>query len=192
MPEEQIVIKPLSLFKRRFAKDIHQAKSIESNREQEELYIEITRDGIYDILPEGFFHQPKDRKHYKSLSDMIFDVKRHRQEEQKARQFFLPIENEILHSRVAVEQAEKAIFYELENNGFNDFLIDFWKLNDYKEYKAINLLVRFLPILYRLSNQLELIKICYELLLRVPVSIEVKFYGEIQHTGNEGWFRKRI
>ena len=75
LDREHLIMKPLSLFKRRFAKDIHQAKTIENNTSADDLYIEVTRDGIYDILPEGFFHQPRDRKHYKSLSDMVFDVK---------------------------------------------------------------------------------------------------------------------
>ena len=48
-------------------------------------------------------------------------------------------------------------------------------------------MVRFLPILYRRSNQIELIKICYELLLRVPVVIETKFKGEVEATEQTGW-----
>ena len=185
--DNDILIQPVSTFKRRFGKDIHRTKIIYDKQDNIQLLIEMTRDGIYDLLPEGMFHQPRDRKHYKNTSDMVHSVKVQRQEEQASRQFFLPIENEIYHIRTFIEQAEKKLFYELENNASNDFLIDFWRLNKYKKYDSIHLLVRFMPILYRLTQNLEYVKICYEMLLKQKVDITINDTFDWKATTINSW-----
>ena len=173
MNDDDIILQPVSVFKRRFGKDLHKAKLLIDKQDNENILFELTRDGIYDLLPEGLFHQPRDRKHYKNTSDMVYNVKVQRQEEQAARQLFVPMENELFQLRAYLERAEKRMFYELENNASNDFLIQFWNLSKFKQYPTIAILVRFMPILYRLTASLEYIKLCYEILLKQVVSIEI-------------------
>lgn len=187
MKDTEFILQPVSIFKRRFGKDIHQAKVNYDKQDHENILIELTRDSIYDQLPEGMFHQPRDRKHYKNTADMVHSVKVQRQEENAARQFFLPMENELFHLRSYLERAEKRLFYELENNISNDFLIDFWNLNRYKNFDTIALLVRFMPILYRLTANLEYVKLCYEMLLKQTVNIQIVYKNVKDQVSDQNW-----
>lgn len=185
--EEQLLVQPISIFKRRHAKDIENARVWIDQLDDESLRIDLTRDGLYDLLPEGLFHQPRDRKHYKQVSEMVQNVKTQRKEEQEARLLFAPLENELYLIRTALEREEKRLFYELENNISNQFLIDFWNLNAYASYATIPLLLRLMPVMYRLSCNNEYVRICYEMLLQQEVDIKVVYNHEIVPVCNAGW-----
>ena len=183
----KIIFKPTSLFKRRFSKDITEAKVGDNSWGEYELHLNVTRDGIYDTLPQGIFHQPKSRSNFRKKADMLANVKVTREEENNARNFFQPMENELLHLRTAVERAERKIFFDLEHSETNDLLIKFWRMDKYRMYPTLPLLVKLMPIIYRLSGNLDYIKICYELILRVPVSISVKHNFNDLDTSLTGW-----
>ena len=184
---DEVVFKPVSLFKRRFSKDIAGVKATETDDDRQQLQIEVTRDGIYDTLPQGLFHQPKQKTGAKKRGDMVANVKTTRAEEQSARQFFQPMENELYHLRTAVERAERRIFFDLEHSERNDLLINFWNLGAYRRFATLPLLVRLMPILYRLSGHLEYTKTCYELLLRVPITIGIRHDYQPLPTSLVGW-----
>lgn len=183
----RVIFKPISLFKRRFSKDVSAVKLSENANGDQEFHIEISRDSIYDTMPEGLFHQPKSKTAFKKKSDMVANVKTVRAEEDSARRFFQPMENELLHLRTAIERAERKVFFDLEHSETNDLLINFWNLGSYRQFSTLPLLVKLMPIMYRLSGHLEYIKICYELLLRVPVSIEIRHNYASMPTSLTGW-----
>ena len=184
---ETLVFKPVSRFKRRFSNDITGVKVIETQDDQQQLYIEVTRDGIYDSLPQGLFHQPKIKAGAKKRADMVENVRTTRAEEQSARQFFQPMENELYHLRTTVERTERRLFFDLERSERNDLLINFWNLEAYRRFATLPLLVRLMPILYRLSGHLEYTKTCYELLLRVPIAISIYHDYKPLPTHIAGW-----
>jgi hypothetical protein len=184
---DKIIFRPASLFKRRFSKDIIDAKVADNSWGDYELHIDVTRDGIYDTLPQGIFHQPRSGSTFKRKSDMLANVKTTREEENNARKFFQPMENEMFHLRTAVERAERKIFFDLEHSETNELLIKFWRLESYRRYPTLPLLVKLMPIIYRLSANPDYIKICYELILRVPVSISIKHAYNDMDTTLTGW-----
>lgn len=184
---DQLIVRPVSIFKRRFRKDLASASVQRNNVGLDELHVEITRDGVYDVLPEGIFHQPKYKKNERNRTTLISDVKRMRDEEEAARKFFQPMENELFRLRAEVERAERKLFLDLEESKTNDLLINFWDLRDYRSYPTLPFLVRLLPIMYRLAGKLEQINICYELLLGVPVSIAVVNVFDSIETNMDGW-----
>ena len=184
---ETLVFKPVSRFKRRFSNDITGVKVIETQDDQQQLYIEVTRDGIYDSLPQGLFHQPKIKAGARKRADMVENVRTTRAEEQSARQFFQPMENELYHLRTTVERTERRLFFDLERSERNDLLINFWNLEAYRRFATLPLLVRLMPILYRLSGHLEYTKTCYELLLRVPIAISIYHDYKPLPTHIAGW-----
>lgn len=183
---ERLIFKPTSLFKRRFSNDVSGASLSENENGDQNLHIDVTRDGIYDTIPQGLFHQPK-KAATKRKSEMVANVKTVRAEEDSARRFFQPMENELLHMRTAIERAERKIFFDLEHSENNDLLINFWNLGKYRHYPTLPLLVKLMPIMYRLSGHLDYIKICYELLLRIPVHIHVRHHYENMETALSGW-----
>ena len=60
------------------------------------LLIELSRDGFYDMLPEGVFHYPTASEVRQDVADMTREYKKKKKEEQEARVFFTPFENEFL------------------------------------------------------------------------------------------------
>ena len=83
------------------------------------LKINISRDGIYDSLPEGIFHYPKTERLNQSVDDMTKEYRSQQKEEENARQFFLPFENEFFLSGIIREKEEKEFLFKL-NQGKPD------------------------------------------------------------------------
>ena len=63
--KERFMIAPQGQFKRPFRKDVLEARTVDYNFVRF-LTVNLSRDGIYDSLPEGFFHYPRDDKTQKS------------------------------------------------------------------------------------------------------------------------------
>ena len=80
-----------SNFKRPFRRDILDHKNSLSSINDYTLNLNLTRNGIYDSLPEGVFHDSSSAA-FKGLS---YQKKREKQknEEKEARKFFQPIED---------------------------------------------------------------------------------------------------
>ncbi len=184
---DQLIAWPKSIFKRRFSKDINSVWSEKNNIGIEELHFELNRDGVYDILPEGVFHQRKSKRNGQNKGEVIADVKQARAEKESARLFFEPMENEVLHLRIQIERAERKLFLDFEQSETNDLMINFWNLEEYREYPSIPFLIRLLPIMFRISGKLDLVKTCYELLLGVPIKIKMTHDSDTWNMPMSGW-----
>ena len=83
----EIVIIPDGSFRRKYSKDVISAEVIKSDDGQKVLGIHVTRDGLYDSLPEAIFHdlstQPLTSGH-----EMAKLSKMQKNEEKEARLFF--------------------------------------------------------------------------------------------------------
>ena len=79
------------------------------------LHLSVNRDGLYDILPEGVFHQPLYRKEERNKDKVIEEMRVHRIQEAYARKFFQPFEAEINRSLILAQLYEnrfdKPYFY---------------------------------------------------------------------------------
>lgn len=87
---DDIDVKPQSLFKRGYKKDIEKVST-----DGERLIFEISRNGLYDTLPESLFHEEvsyeeiarnKDNKRWVEKRRKKHDI-----EEEQARIFFFPL-----------------------------------------------------------------------------------------------------
>ncbi len=124
---EQILIRNQGVFKRSFRKDIMDCEIKEINSFEEVLEIGVSRDGLYDLLPEGLFHQ-SERGSNQSVQRMVEEHKRFKSEEMIARKYFQPFENEFFKQKVQVEQNEKNFYYRILSEK-NQLLQQFWKLD---------------------------------------------------------------
>jgi hypothetical protein len=97
-----IVFIPDGSFKRNYTHDILFAEVRKLNNSQQVVNIHTSRDGLYDSLPEGLFHE-QTHERITSGKDMAEDSKKLKLEEKEARNFFLPFENEIFFQRVILE-----------------------------------------------------------------------------------------
>jgi hypothetical protein len=105
---DQVTIRPVGTFRRTYGRDILRAELEEGDFAHEtSLEIEVSREGIYDMLPEGLFHQPDPRQKGQSVKDIVEQIRRTRREEEYARKFFLAIEKEFYRTRLRVEINER-------------------------------------------------------------------------------------
>lgn len=79
-----------------------------------QINLDISRDGFYDILPEGFIHNQYKRDLSLTPTD---EFKIRKKEEKEARHFFNPLENEFFRSSSDIENYESTILSNLNADG---------------------------------------------------------------------------
>lgn len=159
-------------FERSHRRDILGMTSIQKEKGQKErVYIDISRDGLYDILPEGIFHQTHVDKSVIDTEDSIEEIKRHRQEEKHARKFFLPLEQEFFRQRIQLASEELHSQISSTNVVLNKLYLKFWNITTpLTPYQATALLY-LLPIAHYIAGNILLTQQCFSIVLQQPVTI---------------------
>lgn len=162
---QDITIQNKSTFKRPYRKDILYV----DGRRSDNIEIELSRNGLYDHLPEGLFHiyQTEGSKKL-SYSELR---KRQKQEERNARQFFTPIENEFFFQKLNIEVAEQELLNDFMSLN-EDFLIDFWKLSSKISKKYTLRFLRLLPYCSEISGDIGLTQLALEMIIDEKVTIK--------------------
>lgn len=167
------LIQNQSSFSRSFRRDIINITHLKDN---DNIQLNLSRNGLYDSLPEGLFHA-----HEESQKNLSFSAKRKRykDEEKDARRFFSPIESEFFNQRLNIEANERNIlsnFYDLED----DFLIDFWKIDKVIPKKYALKLIKLLPYCFKISGDLELTRLSLENILNYNVEFNLKYSSHLK------------
>lgn len=171
------LIKNKSSFSRPYRRDII---NVNTTEEDNQLLLELSRNGLYDSLPETLFHNENTANKNISFSDKR---KKYKQEEKDARSFFSPIENEFFQQRLNIEENERNLlnnFYNLED----DFLINFWNIDKSipKEYQLK--LIKLLPFSFAIAGDLELARLSLEKVLNQKVIFKKKYKDVVQFDTN--------
>ncbi|MEZ5198056.1 MAG: hypothetical protein R2764_17205 [Bacteroidales bacterium] len=103
-PLEKVLVRYEGLFKRNFAKDVTDVYLDVMN---DVLVFHISRDSLYDILPQNMFHESKQLGNIE-LEERKKRFEAIRQEEENARRFFLPFDNELFYQKVECETAYRS------------------------------------------------------------------------------------
>jgi hypothetical protein len=172
---DNIRIRSLGLFKRPYSKDIlgiEIAKNAQEKRKM--LSIKAAREGLYDILPEGLFHQKIQTKPNPSTKDSVEEYKIHQEEEANARKFFLPLEQEFYRERVFLELEERRacdLFLSDDQRGNFNHLVSFWRLSDCLNKEQKSILLYLLPYCHSIVGNLQLTELSMEMVLGKKVKI---------------------
>lgn len=159
-------------FERSYRRDILGVTSIQKEKEQKErIYIDISRDGIYDILPEGIFHQTQIDKSVINTEDSVEEIKRHRQEEKHARKFFLPLEQEFFRQRILLVSEELHSQVNPVNAMLNKLYLKFWNITTPLTAYQASALLFLLPIAHYIAGNIPMTQQCFSLVLQHPVTI---------------------
>ena len=169
---EDFVISNKSTFSRSYRRDII---NVDSFINKNKLTLNLSRNGLYDTLPEGLFHIQSVNEDAKSYSAQRKTVK---QEEQDARLFFAPLENEFFNQRRRIESNERKMlddFYNLND----DFLLNFWKVDlDIPENYVLEL-IKLLPHSHKIVGDFELTRLCLQKVLNEKVSFKKNYKNQI-------------
>ena len=165
---EDFVISNKSTFSRSYRRDIIDVDGIINNNK---LTLNLSRNGLYDTLPEGLFHVQSENKGSESYSAQRKIVK---QEEQDARLFFSPLENEFFNQRLRIECNERKLlddFYNLNDN----FLQNFWKVDLSLPDSYILELIKLLPHSHKIVGDFELTRLSLQKVLNEKVSFKKNY-----------------
>ncbi|MDJ1467184.1 type VI secretion system baseplate subunit TssG [Xanthocytophaga flava] len=172
LPMEELLILPIGLFKRNFQNDIGKARVEEMTRSgQKRLCLEINRDGLYDSLPEGIFHQPSQNKPPANKKEVLKEIKQQQERENAARRFFLPLEQEYYRLRVKLILEERKYLFEGEGFFEGDLFSEFWNFPAFLTPSQIHNLLYLLPMVHRIAGDWEQIRLSFETLLEDTVNI---------------------
>ena len=162
---EKSVVVPIGLFHRNYHKDIDVAE--ESEYENHLLQLKINRESLYDALPEGLFHQPiSHKKREKTIEEIIEEIRIQNAREKSTRKFFLPVEQELYRTRIALELEEVKYFINQRNIKEHDVFKDFWQIPDFLDYRQICNMVYLLPIAHHIVGNYALTELCFESILQ--------------------------
>ncbi len=166
-----IIITPEGSFTRKFRRDISRAEVMRMNNGQEALSIRVTRDGLYDALPEGLFHDQASGQ-LNTGQEMAKESKKQKAEEKEARKFFLPFENEIFFQRVFLEMEERKILHRFSDNLFDDIYPEFWNFDRGLPHKLTSRLVLLLHFAHKIAGNLDLTAKALEIIIEEPVKVK--------------------
>ncbi|OLY94434.1 Type VI secretion, VasB, ImpH, VC_A0111 [Cnuella takakiae] len=172
---ERILIQGMGGQKRSLRKDVEAINEAESNYDHKEFtVIQTPRDGLYDMLPEGIFHDASTHRHTDTEEAIIQAMKQRRRQEEDARKFFLPFEATINYLRMQMAMYE----HRLDMRTFYDELIsifrDEWELFQYLDNRQSDILLHLLPILHNIRDDHPKVATVMELMFQLPVSISLR------------------
>ncbi len=172
IPADQVFIWPVGGGVRSFSKDIVSVEKYTSESGfQDMICIKSSREGLYDMLPEGLFHQHTPYAATTRPTDIIDQIKKHREEERDARKFFLPFEAEINFLRVVTEIYENRVD---KKHTYEDLINIFkpqWEIFDYLNLHQGNIFLHTIPLIASTRGNLSFFENILQLLLELPVKV---------------------
>jgi type VI secretion system protein ImpH len=172
LPVNELIVQPIGVFRRTASKDIESITTIHSKKDNsDKIILRLNRNGLYDLLPEGLFHQPKARKAFKATKEELEEIEDQRAKEASARKFFLPLEQEFFLSRLMIELEERKYFVSLGSISFNHIFKQFWGLLPELTIQQATNLMYLLPLAHDIAGDNTKTISCFESILGEPISI---------------------
>lgn len=170
---DQILIVREGDARRGFAKDIEKIYLQFSQQDLlDYLYIATNKASIYDILPEGLFHQPLRKKLNKDKEDILEEIRLHRDEEFFARKFFRLFEFEIDRMLIDAYLYESKYEKKVTHPNFVNVFIPYWPILKVLTREQSIRFLHIIPILHKIRNKYQEISDAISMVLDVPVKIE--------------------
>jgi len=159
--------------RRAFAKDIADVKLHFSEHDiSDHLHVKTNREGIYDMLPEGIFHESVHKKHNSDPEDVVKEVRQHRMEEFHARNFFQVFEMETDYALVLAYLRENEYDNKAGKSHYTDIFLPYWPVLKLLPLKQRALFMDAIPQLHRIRGNYDEIAKTMSMLLEVPLKIK--------------------
>lgn len=170
--QDDLVVINDGRFFREYRNDVYTLQRIEDSWRRELLQLHLSRGGMYDLLPEGLFHQPAaDRKANEHVGEMAAASRQDRKKEMAARKFFQPLENSYFLQRVELEMEEENLLTGMNTGLLNDYFFHFWGFPEGLDKGQAVLLVLLLPYAHEIAGNRTFMQQCLEILLQEKVEI---------------------
>uniref|UniRef100_UPI0039A704AA type VI secretion system baseplate subunit TssG n=1 Tax=Ornithobacterium rhinotracheale TaxID=28251 RepID=UPI0039A704AA len=170
---QQYIVNHQGQFSRAYRYDILEANIIDYHYDSLQMVsIDLSRDSLYDMLPQSYTHAPHEHVFDKGAEAMIDEYKKQKQEQKSARSFFSPFENEFFRFRVDTEMFEQELFHEIAHRLDSRLFYNFWKLSDELPSELVSKFIRFLPYTHRVVGDINLATSILSIILDETVEIE--------------------
>jgi hypothetical protein len=183
---DEVVVNALGIFRRRYGKDIASGEIREYRTSRRKyLNIDVNRDGMYDLLPNGLFHQPLNRTKNITPAQAIEEYKLQKQIEKDTRLFFLPFEQELYRLLLFLEAEERRSIFDIRNVFRSEVFIDFWKIPGFLNERQTCNLLYLLPLASSIVGNYRLTKLCLESILndRFEIAESLPLNHTVPETG---------
>jgi len=155
--ESEYVISKAGQFSRAYRFDILDACIKDYNLEATQmLEISLSRDGIYDMLPENIIHNTKNDTPEKEVTVMLQEYRTQKKQQNAARTFFQPFEDEIFKYGVTAEGFERQFLSDLNGEKVAGLFYEFWGIEKGFPEMLISKFIRILPFAYKIVGDIEL------------------------------------
>lgn len=186
-PPEQLFIWPTGGGLRNFSKDVIAIERfIPEQGFADLLCIKSSREGLYDMLPEGLFHQGTAYSATTNTDEIVDQIKRHRQEEKETRLFFLPFEAEINFLRIVTELYENRVDKKTSYADLVNIFRPQWEIFQYLDLHQANTFLHFIPLLNEARGNFPFFENMLSLLLQTDVQVSLQPLPPAPPAPNEG------
>lgn len=178
-PERTLIIRQGDS-RRGFSKDIDCIHTEYSQYDLTDyLHLYVNRKSIYDELPEGIFHRNIYYKDKHSKSEVLDEIRIHREEEYFVRRFFKPFEIVIDQMLVNFQHKERRFDKMNVHEDYIRIFSETWSVLNLLPLKQAVMFIKMLPFLETITNSLDKISQIMSILLDVPVNVK---RGNKSHT----------
>lgn len=174
-------------FRQNYRSDIEQVKHENDGDPDATIKINLNRNGIYDNLPEGLFHQSKGSSRTSGTRDMIAEHRQYKEEEKQARRFFKPLQQELFRAGVAQEQEERRLLFAALVGDVPASFFTFWHIDKSLPARQAAMLIRVLPFAKKIKGNKALTAKALALVLNKTVTVQETVLQQ-QHTGRQQHF----
>lgn len=191
---DQIEIVRDGIARRGISKDI---ASVAPRYSVEELmnYIQINvnREGLYDMLPEGLFHKPTFKRSYKDIETdvekAVDEIKIHREQEFFARKFFHLFELMADQTLIDAYLYETKYDKKMKHKEYIRLFVQYWPVLNLLEQKQAIFFLHIIPIIHTIRKDHESIAEALSFILELPVKIS---YIKMPAKQSESRFESRL
>ena len=162
---------------RPYSSDIESVEPEMFEDHREYMVLKTTREGIYDMLPQGLFHEPALHKSTGSEKDITDAIKKRRVEEQSARNFFVPFESAINSIRVDMAIRENMFDKYSHYDELVNIFSDHWEIFRYLDARQSTIFLYLLPILHDIRDDHPNIVEIMEMIFLIDVHLDVRPQG---------------
>lgn len=142
---ENIVVSPKGGFRKSFSNDVSEMVATETDCTFEMV---VNRDGVYDKLPEGLFHQTRGNSRVRTVQDAVEEHKRFKEEERRARSFFAPLEQLLFRYQVLVETEEREALFHLQSGMRDHSWFRFWNFDETLPEEEAGRMLQLMPYIH--------------------------------------------
>ncbi|HRH66165.1 MAG TPA: type VI secretion system baseplate subunit TssG [Bacteroidia bacterium] len=185
-----VLVKPIGLFRRKFSKDIAGVESVEFGNSKPITVLKIHREGLYDVLPQSLFHfASKKPRAFKNVSTMVEETRQRLEEEARARAYFFAFELEFFKHRLTIEFQEQKLLETISYTMDDEKMLLYWDLPNFMDQRQRGILFYLLPIVHKIRGSIHLMEEAYSTILKTPIKIVKDTFG---HPGKKAGLKMNV